>query len=118
MTETLSTQLCKSAGIEPKIGICDRQLRPEDYAGECGFVNPTDFECSDCNNFIADLMLFPDFESDTDNARFNFLKLVQIISVEIHFDGNIKNYLKSLKPYIGKLDNELKQILQNTDWRY
>lgn len=118
--------LAKLLGVEPKIGICDRELNSDDYAGECGFENPTEFECDDCTNFHTDLVIYPDFTHPD-----NFVKFLEIIysncggidefAKENSFvDDFIEHILKALKE--ADSDNSsfvlLKKQAQQTDWRY
>ena len=123
MTETLSTQLCKLAGIEAKYYF-------KASAGD--WVRGTEYAYNhrvDVNDKWKEI--YPDFEADTDNARFNFIRLLEIYSKRnafVYVDKKkllfdlvrsciLANDTSNSKYSWYKGHLEIKQALASTDWR-
>ena len=122
MTETLSTQLCKLAGIHKEC--------------LCSNTSCTDKSCKKCTYATAKKRhyIYPDFESDTDAARFNFVRLLELEYsyagvVDIDQDNikeksiYVRDKLIDAIAVIKAIPNDerviaVKQALASTDWRY
>lgn len=136
MTKTgvnnLSQQLCELCGIEPKIGICDRELNPGDYSGTCGFENPTETECKDCTCWHEDLVVYPDFAKSENFVRLLFLPMERqlndgktaLVNMVDGSWGNQTDFLTSLLVKIKRLPKEynydklFKQTIASEEWEY